>query len=135
MCPCSFSCVYTVFRRNKVFDVIYLIYFQTCYQSVLVSYGMHSFHTSENNYVYICYIEKQIYNNLQKTHKKTLYRDCISLYISKAVKNFFLKLAYKCIYFLDFYPATRMWTENPVTIKRNAVILTITCVYSSCRYV
>lgn len=87
---------------------------------------MYSFHTSEYNYVYICYIEKQIYNNLQKT----LYRDCISLYISKAVKFFLKKLAYKCIYFLDFYPATRMWTANPVTIKRNAVILTITCVYS-----
>lgn len=81
------------------------------------------------------YREANLQQPTKNTQKKTLYRDCISLYISKAVKKFFLKLAYKCIYFLDFYPATRMWTENPVTIKRNAVILTITCVYSSCRYV
>lgn len=82
-------CVHCLQEKQSFWRNLFNIFLDLLSISVLVSYGMHSFHTSENNYVYICYIEKQIYNNLQKTHKKTLYRDCISLYISKAVKFFF----------------------------------------------
>lgn len=70
-------------------------------------YGMHSSHTSKYDYVYMLNREANLKHQPEKT--VTLYRNCISLHIFKAVKLIlFLKLAYKCIYFLDFYPATGM---------------------------
>lgn len=70
---------------------------------------MHSPHTSKYDYVYMLNREANLHTNLKKKKTIPLYRNCISLHISKAVKLIlFLKLAYKCIYFLDFYPATRI---------------------------
>lgn len=129
-------CVHCLQEKKKFWRNLFNIFLDLLSISVLVSYGMHSFHTSEYNYVYICYIEKQIYNNVQKK-KKNLHtkKHCIRIVLAytflRLWSQFFLETCIQMyIYFLDFYPATRMWTENPVTIQRNAVILTITCVYS-----
>lgn len=78
-------CVHCLQReeKNMFWSNLFNIFLELLAVSVLVPYGMHSSNTSNYNYVYMFNRGANLHNNLQT---EPLYRNCISLYISKAVK-------------------------------------------------
>lgn len=118
-------------EKKELWSKLFNIFLELFSIPVLVSYGMHSSHTSKYDYVYMLNREENLHTDLKKQKKsKTipLYRNCISLHIFTAVKSIlFLKTCIQMyIYFPDFYPTTRGQQMPP----QFAVALAVSGVYS-----